>query len=77
MILQQTKHFDFQAGRKLHSFPHVSKSPLDKLDVTLLHSWLTNHKLKLFSGEFELIEESAEDSGDHDDGCSSEEDDLN
>ena len=82
MILQQTKPFDFQAGRKLHSFPHISKSPLDKLDVTLLHSWLTNHKLKLFSGEFELIEvsadeEGAENSGDHDDGCSSEEDDRN
>lgn len=82
MILQQTKPFDFQAGRKLHSFPHISKSPLDKLDVALLHSWLTNHKLKLFRGEFELIEESAdeevaEDSEDHDDGCSSEEDDLN
>jgi len=82
MILQQTKPFVFQAGRKLHSFPHISKSPLDKLDVALLHSWLTNHKLKLFSGEFKLIEESADEEGtgdgeDHDDGCSSEEHDLN
>ena len=76
-ILQNNKPFEFQAGRSLHSFPHVSKSPLDKLDVSLLHNWLTNHKQKLFSGEFELTgdsadEEFAEDSEDDDD--SSEED---
>ena len=76
-IIQQTKPFVFTAGRKLLSFPQVSKSPLDKLNV-LLRSWLLNHKCKLFNGEFELNEESAEeegveDSGDeHDD--SSEED---
>ena len=78
-IIQQTKPFNFKAGRKLLSFPQVSKSPLDKLDVSLLHSCrLSNNKRKLFNGESELNEESAEeegveDSGDeHDD--SSEED---
>ena len=77
-IIQHTKPFVFTAGRKLLSFPQVSKSPLDKLNVSLLHSWLSNHKRKLFNGEFALNEESAEeegveDSGDeHDD--SSEED---
>ena len=27
-ILQNNKPFEFQAGRPLHSFPHISKSPL-------------------------------------------------
>ncbi len=49
-ILQQVKPFKFQAGRTLNSFPHISKSPLDKLDVALLHTWLTNHRRKLFAG---------------------------
>lgn len=67
-IIQQTKPFVFTAGRKLLSFPQVSKSPLDKLNVSLLHSWLSNHKHKLFNGEFELNEESAEEEGVEDSG---------
>ena len=51
-IIQQTKPFDHQ----LQSFQHISKTPLDKLDVALLHSWLTNHKRKLFAGETEFSE---------------------
>lgn len=36
-IIQQSKPFEHQLGRQLHSFPHTSKSPIDKLhSVTLL-----------------------------------------
>ena len=60
-ILQQVKPFSFQAGRSLDSFPHISKSPLDKLDVALLHAWLTTHRRKLFAGQTEFAEEGSDD----------------
>ena len=47
-IMQQAKPFQYQRGRTLHSFPNVTKSPLDQLDVAPLNTWLTNHKHKLF-----------------------------
>ncbi|XP_068723247.1 uncharacterized protein [Montipora capricornis] len=56
-ILQQAKPFHYQRGRTLHSFPTVTKSPLDQLDVALLNTWLTNHKCKLFSGIHDCNEE--------------------
>lgn len=39
--------FSNQPGRAHRSFPTISKSPLDQLDVSLLHSWLTRHKRRL------------------------------
>lgn len=39
--------FSNQPGRAHRSFPTISKSPLDQLDVSLLHSWLTRHKRQL------------------------------
>ena len=39
--------FSNQPGRAHQSFPTISKSPLDQLDVSLLHSWLTRHKRRL------------------------------
>jgi len=76
-VLQNNKPFEFQAGRPLHSFPHISKISLHELGFSLLHNWLTNQKQKFVSGVFELPgdsadEEFAEDSEDH--GDSSEED---
>ena len=67
-VIQQTKPFNFKAGRKLLSFPQVSKRPLYKLGVSLLHSLLSNNKRKRFNGEFELNEESAEEEGEEDSG---------
>ena len=75
-IVQQAKPFQYQPGRTLHSFPNITKSPLDQLDVALLNTWLTNHKRKLFSGfhssEAEDDEEAESDRGEN----VSEEDDL-
>ena len=67
-ILQQIKPFQFNAGRLLNSFPQISKSPLDKLDVALLHTWLTSNRRKLFAGVVEFaVEESEEHPSENDD----------
>ena len=60
-IVQQVQPFKYHAGRQLNSFPHISKSPLDKLDVALLHTWLTSHRRKLFAGTIEFAAEESED----------------
>lgn len=78
-IVHQAKPFEYQPGRKLHSFPNISKSPLDKLDVALLHTWLSNHKRKLFAGVREFAqdsddEEEAEEDGDNDEILDGDED---
>ena len=64
--------------RTLHSFPNVTKSPLDQLDVALLNTWLTNHKRKLFSGVHDCNEEDNDEENELNDGHENtpEEDDL-
>ena len=59
-IVQQAKPFQYQRGRTLHSFPNVTKSPPDQLDLALLNTWLTNHKRKLFSGIHDCNEEDSD-----------------
>ena len=46
-LLHTKRPFVFTEGRKHNTFPTMSKSPLDKLDVVKLDSWLTRHKKKL------------------------------
>lgn len=75
-IVQQAKPFDYHPGRVLHSFPHMSKSPLDKLDVALLSTWLTNHKRKLFAGNYDYEAADAEAESDEEQAVSGEDDDL-
>lgn len=74
-IVNEAKTFEYELGRKLHCFPNISKSPLDKLDAALLHRWLTNNKGKLFAGVNDS-EETADDEDDdqHDEVQNSEED---
>ena len=78
-ILQQAKPFQYQPGRLLHSFPNISKSPLDQLDVGLFNNWLTTHKRRLFLGIHDFNQASDdEDSAKSDvEQTLSEEDDLN
>ena len=52
IALQRVKPFDERPGRILRSFPDIRKSPLQNLDVTALHSWLTYNKKKLFDNAF-------------------------
>ena len=40
-IIHRNEPFKHQPGRMLNSFPEIRKTPLDKLNVSLLHSWLT------------------------------------
>lgn len=55
-ILQQAKPFQYQPGRLLHSFPNITKSPVDPLDVAHFNTCLTNHKHKRFSGVHDFSE---------------------
>ena len=61
-IVKEAKTFEYELGRKLHCFPNISKSPLNKLDAALLHRWLTNNKGKLFAEVNDS--EEADDQGD-------------
>lgn len=65
-VIHKARPFQHQAGRKLHSFPNIKTTPLDKLNVPLLYSWLTNHKKHLFAdiNYTEDMEESEEDEED-------------
>lgn len=47
-IIHRSEPFKHQPGRVLNSFPDIGKMPLEKLNVSLLHSWFTRHKRKLF-----------------------------
>ena len=77
-IVQQARPFQYQKGRTLQSFPNLTKSPLDQLDVALLNTWLTNHKHKLFSGVHDCNEEDNEEESELNDGDEDtpEEDDV-
>ena len=77
-IVQQARPFQYQKGRTLQSFPNLTKSPLDQLDVALLNSWLTNHKRKLFSGVHDCNEEDNDEENELNDGDENtpEEDDV-
>ena len=48
-VIHKSEPFKHQPGRILNSFPDVKKTILDKLNVSLLHSWLKRHKRKLFA----------------------------
>ena len=48
-VIHRGEPIKHQPGRMLNSFPDIKKTPLEKLNVLLLHSWLTRHKCKLFA----------------------------
>ena len=56
-IVQQARPFQYQKGRTLQSFPNLTKSPLDQLDVALLNTSLTNHKHKFLVSMHDCNEE--------------------
>lgn len=58
--LQKVQPFQNQP-RSLRSFPNITKSPLQKLNVTALHKWLTAKKKKLATNAFEVSEDLQED----------------
>ena len=64
-ILTPVKPFNKKPGRKLLSFPNISKSPLDQLDTAALFTWLNRHKRRLSKNAYAAC----------DDDCDDEEDD--
>lgn len=57
--------FQHQPGRKLHSFPSISKSPLDHLNDSSLHIWSTKIKERLATNPHSCND--TDDGGDDDD----------
>lgn len=57
-LISTQNPFKHQPGRSLQSFPSISKSPLDQLDVFGLHSWFTRNKKRLAANPY-----SCDDSG--------------
>ena len=53
--------FDFQPGRNINSFPSISTSPLDQLDVFALYAWLTWHKKRLAANPYSCDYSGCED----------------
>ncbi len=70
-VIHRSEPFKHQPGRVLNSFPDMKKTILDKLNVSLLHSWLTRHKRKLFAD----INCTDDESDDEESGSSSSESD--
>lgn len=62
-VIHKNAPFKHQPGRMLNSFPEITKTPLDKLNVSLLHSWLTRHKRKLFADMNCLDDDADEEDG--------------
>lgn len=60
-ILQEKKPFQYQAARSLKSFPNISKSALDQLDVASLFEWLKRHKRRLARNAFERCDDEDDD----------------
>ena len=51
-LISTQNPFKHQPGRSLQSFPCISKSPLDQLDVFGLHAWLTRNKKRLAANPY-------------------------
>lgn len=68
-IVHKEKPFTPLPGRKLTSFTNIPKTPLEKLNLPLLHKWLTRHKKNLFKG---VIYEQEEDGSDDEEGTEDE-----
>ena len=51
-IVHKTRLFKFNPGREFKSFTGIAKSPLEKLNISLLSEWLTHHKKRLFQSPF-------------------------
>ena len=62
-IVHKTRPFTFNPGREFKSFTGIAKSPLEKLNISLLSEWLTHHKKRLFQSPFYQmdIEENEDD----------------
>ena len=56
-ILHTKRPFQQTAARKMQSFLNIPSSPLEQLDVALLHDWLTRNKRRLAVNAFERCDE--------------------
>ena len=72
-LVHGRKPFVFTESRKHNSFPTISKSSLDQLDVVKLDSWLTKHRRKLAACRFAEADVDLDSSDDEDDSSTEQE----
>ena len=75
-ILHERKPFQYKEARTLKSFPDISRSPLDQLDVIALHAWLSKHKRRLAANAFEGCDDDDDEAVDDDDNDEVDNDDI-
>lgn len=66
-ILHTVNAFKHQPGRKIRSFPKITKSPLQQLNTRALHEWLTRHKRRLAKSSLVNCDDSPSDEENDDD----------
>ena len=59
-LVHGCRPFKFTAGRKHNSFPTMSRSALDQLDIVKFDTWLTRHKRKLAASLFARVDADAD-----------------
>ena len=63
-VIHRSEPFKNSPGRVLNSFPNIGKTPLEKLKVPLLHTWLTQNKRRLFADQNSIDDNANEEDRD-------------
>ena len=73
-IVHKIRPFTFNPGREFKSLIGIAKSPLEKLNISLLSQWLTDHKKRLFQSPYYQVEmgEADEEAADTDESSNDE-----
>ncbi len=66
-VLRKLKPFNFIKGRKHTAFPTISNSPLNNVDISALHAWLTSKKKSLAKNTLLCYEPEGGDESEEDD----------
>lgn len=66
--------FKHDPKRTLKSFPNISKSPLDKLQVSAFNNWLTRRKRRLFKNHFANCDDYCNDDDEEEDADCTDDD---
>ena len=72
-IVHKIRPFTFNPGREFKSFIGIAKSPLEKLNISLLSQWLTDHKKRLFQSPYYQVEMGGEENEADDEAADTDE----
>ena len=72
-IVHKIRPFTFNPGREFKSFIGIAKSPFEKLNISLLSQWLTDHKKRLFQSPYYQVEMGEEENEADDEAADTDE----